>query len=217
MTESKFPVPTEESATLPVKMRSPKKPEFTVATQTPEQLAIQFQVQRSIRIRKIVVMIFLLLPIPALFFFALLAMGPPGLPQSSSFEEQFAKGAIILLPIFWGLDLLFLLIAMYTPLTDFFRIDTPKGLVNLHAIYAFRKKEKNTEILIKDIAGLNEMRFHFKRNQFFILVLELLSGRSIQVYQSGYLQVTHELYDITQKYLPALGIHVNPGAKTSSG
>ncbi len=217
MTESKFPVPTGESATHPVKMPSPKKPEFTVATQTPEQLAIQFHVQRNIRIRKIVIMVFFLLPIPALLLFAFLTTGPPELPNHSTFEENLAKGAIIILPIFWGLALLLLLLAMYMPLTDSFRIDSSNGIVNLHAIYAFRKKEKNSDIQIKDIAGLSELRFHFKKNQFFILALELHAGRRITVYKSGYLQIIHELYDLAQKYLPALGIQVNPGVKTSLG
>ncbi len=106
MTESKFPVPTGESGTHPVKMPSPKKPEFTITTQTPEQLAIQFHAQRSIRIRKIVVMVFFLLPIPALFLFSFLTTGPLELPNHSTLEENLAKGASIILPIFSGLALL---------------------------------------------------------------------------------------------------------------
>ncbi len=217
MSESKFPASAGESAAPPLKMRSPQKSEFTVTTQTPEHLVIQFHNTRTKHLMKIILIVFLLIPIPFIWVGVLSATaGPPQLPHPT-FEESLAQSASIALPLFWGLDLLFLLIAMYMPLTDSFRIDTPQGIVTLHTIYAFRKKEKNAVLEIKEIAGLRELRFHFKKNQFFILALEMHAGSRITVYKSGYLQVIHELHDLVQKYLPALGIQENPGVKTSPG
>ncbi len=203
MAESKFPLP--ESTEPPAKTPSPKKTEFTIATKNLDQLVIQFHVQKTKRLIKIILVLFFLLPIPLIWGGAFLMTGPPRPLPHFTFEENVVEMVSIMLPIFWGLDLIFILIATYMPLTDSFRVDKSQGRVELHSIYPFRKKEKHLEMLIKDIAGLREQRFHVKNNQFYILFLELRNGDRIDVYRSGYLQVIHDLNDIVQSYLPAPG------------